>query len=131
MTNDIGVRIKNRRKDIGMTQEELGKIVGVTKATINKYETGIVINMKRPTIEKIAEALNVVPGYLMGWTDNIANVQTNNGVIGQNSGTVAVNNLERPLSKEEIELLRIYNILSVKNRMKLIQTAIELEEETF
>lgn len=40
MTDDIGVRIKARRKDVGMTQEELGKKIGVTKATINKYETG-------------------------------------------------------------------------------------------
>lgn len=131
MTDDIGVRIKNRRKDLGMTQEELGKAVGVTKATINKYETGIVINMKRPTIEQIAKALDIEPGYLMGWTDNIAHVQTNNGVIGQNSGTVTINNLERSLSKEELELLRIYNILGVKGRMRLIQEAIKLEEEKY
>lgn len=66
MTDDIGTRIKARRKDVGMTQEELGKKIGVTKATINKYETGVVINMKRPTIEKIAKALDVDPGYLVG-----------------------------------------------------------------
>lgn len=131
MTDDMGIRIKNRRKEIGMTQEELGKIIGVTKATINKYETGIVINMKRPTVEKIAKALDVPPGYLMGWTDNQANVQTNNGVIGQNSGTVTVNNSERTLSKEEIELLRIYSVLDVKGRMRLIQAAMELEEEKY
>ncbi len=131
MTDDIGIRIKNRRKEIGMTQEELGKIIGVTKATINKYETGIVVNMKRPTVEKIAKALDVPPGYLMGWTDNQANVQTNNGVIGQNSGTVTVNNSERTLSKEEIELLRIYSVLDVKGRIRLIQAAMELEEEKY
>ena len=131
MTDDIGIRIKNRRKEIGMTQEELGKIIGVTKATINKYETGIVVNMKRPTVEKIAKALDVPPGYLMGWTDNQANVQTNNGVIGQNSGTVTVNNSERTLSKEEIELLRIYSVLDVKGRIRLLQAAMELEEEKY
>ena len=131
MTDDIGIRIKNRRKEIGMTQEELGKIIGVTKATINKYETGIVVNMKRPTVEKIAKALDVPPGYLMGWTDNQANVQTNNGVIGQNSGTVTVNNSERTLSKEEIELLRIYSVLDVKGRIRIIQAAMVLEEEIY
>ena len=131
MTDDIGARIKARRKDVGMTQEELGKKIGVTKATINKYETGIVVNMKRPTVEKIAKALDVPPGYLMGWTDNQANVQTNNGVIGQNSGTVTVNNSERTLSKEEIELLRIYSVLDVKGRIRLIQAAMELEEEKY
>lgn len=129
--DDIGLRIKSSRKNAGMTQEELGKKVGVTKATINKYETGVVLNMKRPTIEHIAEALGVEPGYLMGWTDNATTVQTNNGVIGQNSGLVTVNNSERALSKEELELLRIYGALDVKRRMKLLQTAIELEEEQY
>lgn len=131
MTEDIGARIKACRKNAGMTQEELGKKIGVAKATINKYETGIVINMKRPTIEKIAKVLDVEPGYLMGWTDNVTSVGTNNGVIGQNSGTVTVNNSERTLSKEELELLRIYGVLSVKGRMKLLQTAMELEEEKY
>lgn len=131
MSDDIGMRIKARRKDIGMTQEELGKKIGVTKATINKYETGVVINMKRPTVEKIAIALDVDPGYLMGWTDKVTSVHTNNGVIGQNSGTITVNNSERTLSKEELELLRIYSVLDVKGRMRLLQTAIELEEEKY
>lgn len=131
MSNDIGPRIKACRKKAAMTQEELAKIIGVTKATINKYETGVVINMKRPTIERIAKALDVNPGYLMGWTDNVTSVGTNNGVIGQNSGTVTVNNSERTLSKEELELLRIYSVLGVKERMKLLQTAIALEEEKY
>ncbi|MCX4317747.1 MAG: helix-turn-helix transcriptional regulator, partial [Lachnospiraceae bacterium] len=85
MTDDTGKRIKARRKDLGMTQEELGQKAGVTKATINKYETGIVQNLKRSTIEDMAKALNVSPSYIMGWTDNVAEVHTNNGVIGQNS----------------------------------------------
>ena len=131
MTDDIGARIKARRKDVGMTQEELGKKIGVTKATINKYETGVVINMKRPTIEKIAKALDVDPGYLVGWTDNTTSVYTNNGVIGQNSGTITVNNSERTLSKEELELLRIYGELDVKDRIRLLQAAMELEEEKY
>ena len=121
MTDDTGKRIKVRRKDLGMTQEELGQKAGVTKATINKYETGIVQNLKRSTIEDMAKALNVSPSYIMGWTDN--------GVIGQNSGTITVNNAERALSKEELELLRIYNKIGVRDRIRLIETALELEAE--
>lgn len=129
MTDDTGKRIKARRKELGMTQEELGEKAGVTKATINKYETGIVQNLKRSTIEDMAKALNVSPSYIMGWTDNVAEVHTNNGVIGQNSGTITVNNAERTLSKEELELLRIYNKTSVRGRIRLIETALELEAE--
>lgn len=129
MTDDTGKRIKARRKDLDMTQEELGQKAGVTKATINKYETGIVQNLKRSTIEDMAKALNVSPSYIMGWTDNVAEVHTNNGVIGQNSGTITVNNAERTLSKEELELLRIYNKIGVRGRIRLIETALELEAE--
>lgn len=129
MTDDTGKRIKARRKDLGMTQEELGQKAGVTKATINKYETGIVQNLKRSTIEDMAKALNVSPSYIMGWTDNVAEVHTNNGVIGQNSGTITVNNAERTLSKEELELLRIYNKIGMRGRIRLIETALELEAE--
>lgn len=129
MTDDTGKRIKARRKDLGMTQEELGQKAGVTKATINKYETGIVQNLKRSTIEDMAKALNVSPSYIMGWTDNVAEVHTNNGVIGQNSGTITVNNAERTLSKEELDLLRIYNKIGVRGRIRLIETALELEAE--
>ncbi len=131
MTDDTGKRIKARRKELDMTQEELGKLAGVTKATINKYETGIVTNLKRSTIEEIAKALHVSPSYIMGWTDNTAEVHTNNGVIGQNSGTVTVNNAERTLSKEELELLRIYNKIDVRGRIRLIEAALELEEEKY
>ncbi len=131
MTDDTGKRIRARRKELDMTQEELGQKAGVTKATINKYETGIVQNLKRSTIEDIAKALNVSPSYIMGWTDNVAEVHTNNGVIGQNSGTITVNNAERTLSKEELELLRIYNKIGVRGRIRLIEAALELEEEKY
>lgn len=140
MTDNIGMRIKDTRKRRGLTQEELGIKIGVTKATINKYETGIVVNLKRPVIEKIAEALEVNPAYLMGWVDtlndgslHIGSIAENNGVIGQTNGSVTINNGSshtRALTKEEIEILRIYNQLGVRDRMKLLSEAIKLEEAT-
>jgi len=69
MPDKTGPRIREIRKDRGMTQEELAAKLGVTKGAVNKYETGIVVNLKRDTIEKIAEILDVSPADLMGWTD--------------------------------------------------------------
>lgn len=135
MENDFGIRLKDTRKLKGFTQEELGLRVGVSKATINKYETGIVVNLKRPMVEKLSQALEVNPGYLMGWENSInhvqvGTVQTNNGVIGEAHAPVTISNGEGPreLSKEEIELLRIYNKLGVRERLKLLSTALNLEE---
>jgi transcriptional regulator with XRE-family HTH domain len=60
-----GEKIRRLRKERGMTQEELGKKIGVQKAAINKYEAGIVINLKREVINKLAKALGVSPVWLM------------------------------------------------------------------
>ena len=62
---DMGARIKEARIAKGMTQEELGKIVGVQKSAIAKYETGRVVNIKRSTLQKIASALNINPSTLI------------------------------------------------------------------
>ena len=70
MATITGDRIRRCRRSLDMTQEELAKKIGVTKATINKYETGITPNLKRPRIEAIAKALDVSPEYLMCWSDS-------------------------------------------------------------
>ena len=64
-------RIEELRKAADLTQEELGKKVGVTKATINKYEHGTVVNIKRSIIAKLAEVLNTTPSYLLGWKGGV------------------------------------------------------------
>lgn len=66
----IGDRIKKLRTEKGLTQEELGVMIGVQKQAIYKYEQGLVVNLKRDTIAKLAQVFNVSPSYLMGWTDN-------------------------------------------------------------
>lgn len=59
--NQIGNIIRSARHAKGLTQEELGNIVGVTKATINKYETGVVSNFTRPRIEALSKVLDISP----------------------------------------------------------------------
>ncbi len=128
MGSSIGERIRYIRRERNMTQEELGNKVGVTKATINKYETGVIVYLKRPMLDKLAKALSISPAYLMGWDDNatiVGSVGTNNGVVGQNYGEVHA----AALSKEEEELLRIFRALDVKHRMELMSTAFRMEEE--
>lgn len=66
----MGERIKTLRIQQGMTQEELGRKVGVQKSAIYKYETGLVVNLKRSTIEKLAQVLGVKPTYLMGMSED-------------------------------------------------------------
>lgn len=64
-----GQRIKQLRVQNGLSQEQLGNMVGVKKAAINKYESGLVVNIKRSTILKLANALGTDPVYLLGLTE--------------------------------------------------------------
>lgn len=68
---NMGQKIKQLREEKGMTLEELGNKVGVGKSTVRKWENGIIANMRRDKISKIANALNCSPSYLMGWEDNL------------------------------------------------------------
>lgn len=69
MTNDIGKRIKIKREELGLTQEDLAKRMGYkSKSTINKIELGI-NDITQSTIIKFTEVLNTTPAYLMGWEE--------------------------------------------------------------
>ena len=61
----MGERIKQLREEKGLTQEELGKYIGVQKSAIRKYEKGSVENIKRSSIETLSKIFNVSPSYLM------------------------------------------------------------------
>lgn len=56
---DVGKLIKDARIAKGLTQEQLGAIVGVQKSAIAKYENGRVVNIKRSTLQGLAKALDL------------------------------------------------------------------------
>ena len=62
---DIGQKIKEARIAKGMTQAELGEILGVQKSAIAKYENGRIVNIKRSTLKKISDVLNIRPSELI------------------------------------------------------------------
>lgn len=72
---EIGQKIKTLREEKGMTLEELGAKVGVGKSTVRKWETGMIANMRRDKIVKVAKALGTDPSYLMGWDNNNQEIQ--------------------------------------------------------
>lgn len=64
MSDKIGSKIRELRLKLGLTQEELGELIGVKKAAINKYESGLVKNIKRDMQAKLADALHTDPASL-------------------------------------------------------------------
>lgn len=69
MSQGMAQRIKNLRKEKGLTLEQVANIVGVGKSTVRKWETGMIANMRRDKIADLAKALNTTPAYLMGWDE--------------------------------------------------------------
>lgn len=53
--------IKTRRKELGITLEEIGNYVGVSKTTVMRWENGDISNMRSDKIKKLCEILQLVP----------------------------------------------------------------------
>lgn len=58
---NIGSLIKKLRTEHGFSQEELGSMLGVQRAAVQKWESGTVKNLKRETLKKLSEIFNVPP----------------------------------------------------------------------
>ena len=63
----INEKIKSLRKQKDMTLEDVAKKVGVSRQTIQRYESGVISNIPYDSIMGLAKAFNVHPGVLMGW----------------------------------------------------------------
>lgn len=90
---DVGKRIKELRMQNNLTQDELATKLGLKKAAVHKYESGLVENIKRSTIQEMASIFNVSPCYILGWEDSN-------------------NSKHKSLTNGENELLEDYNKLN-------------------
>ena len=63
-------RIKERRLALGMSYQDIADATGLSKSTIQRYETGAIRKVPINQIEDLARALHVTPAYLMGWEDS-------------------------------------------------------------
>lgn len=63
---ETGKRIKARRKELRISATVLAERIGLSKATIHRYENGDIKNIKMPVLEAMAEVLSVNPLWLVG-----------------------------------------------------------------
>jgi len=67
--SEITKRLKELRLKNGYTLAELAELINVKEATVQRYESGEIKNLKHDTVVKLAEILHCTPSYLMGWED--------------------------------------------------------------
>ena len=64
-----GNRMKNRRKELGLPADAVAAALGVSVATVYRYENGEIEKVPGSVLEPLAKVLNTTPAYLMGWDE--------------------------------------------------------------
>jgi len=113
----IGEIIKNRRKQLGMSAEQIADIIGTSPATIYRYESNYITKMGIDKLTPIAKALRVSEAYLMGWTSD-PNWRPDSDLSPSSSSAS-----ELELTEQEERLLVIFRRLNRSQQERLIAYA--------
>lgn len=111
-----GERIKYLRNKVNMTQSQLGDLLGVGKASIQKYENGSVVNLKTDTVEKLAEIFEVPPSYILGWSEYDTQFDTN----ALSSDVIFLEEIHRRYGYVGVNMCEVYSQLNDEGRRKLL-----------
>lgn len=65
-----GQRIKERRKAIGLSAEQVAAELSVSAATIYRYEKGDIEKLPGYILAPLSKILHTNPNYIMGWSDD-------------------------------------------------------------
>lgn len=121
---DFGAKIKARRIELNMTQEELAKAAGYTsRSSINKIELGLV-DVSQSKVQMLAKALRTSPTILVGWGDIY-----NNGIIGNNNQNNNIHN-SRQLTPIQNAIVTVCSALSEKQQGDVLSYATTLLNES-
>lgn len=74
----VGERIRERRKELKLSVDEVAKRLGKNRATVYRYEGDEIEDMSINLIAEIAKVLQTDPGYLMGWKKSKENLSSKN-----------------------------------------------------
>lgn len=114
-TKAIGEHIRQRRKELGWTQQDLAEKHKVTKMTIIRYERGESLD-NRTKVSQLEETLQMPQGALLGLESNTVPLV---GYVGAGAEIIPVDDHEKGASLEEIEApqgLNLYGYVAVRVR---------------
>lgn len=123
--------LKNECEKQGLKITPLVLECGGSKGNLSHWRSGA--SPKSDIVAKLARRLNVSTDYLLGVAPEQSNsVSTNSGTIGvignANAPVTIKNGHARELTKQEQDLLRIYNSVNGKTQMKIMNFLYEIED---
>lgn len=104
-------RIKSMRIERGYTLAQIAELLNIKEATMQRYESGEIKNIKHETISKLANIFHCSPSYLMGWDNNVSPIpggskEKKKGVtikiLGRVAAGIPIEAIEDIIDTEEI-----------------------------
>lgn len=125
------INLKHRRLELGLTMSEVAKAIGVSEATISRYESGNIKNMRRDRVAKYAKILQVNPSEFIteeaDYLEDNSNISIEAYIKGDNSGvqaikgeTVTINHCPDSQNEIEKEICSILSKLNLRERTELL-----------
>lgn len=103
--------LTDRRKELGLTMKEVAEAVGVSEATVSRWESGNIANMKRDKIQALSDVLQTNPTFVM------------TGIMQKD---------KKPLTADDAILIKKYHLLSDENKKmvtNLIDAMIKMQND--
>ena len=115
--------LKKRRKELGLTLLQIADAVGVTEATVQRWESGNIKTLRYNKITKLAEVLQVSPATLMGWEEKQLTV---NQILSRQRKNGPHPEKDKPAESEldelDKDLLRLFAQLTPEQKRRQIET---------
>ena len=116
-----GERLKLRRKEIGFSAEKVADQLGVSPATIYRYEKGDIEKVPVDSLAELAKILQTTPAYLMGWESQADQAEIND-LLAQIQAS------EEKEQSRIAEMIQDFKKLNDDGKAKAIERVHELTE---
>ena len=103
---EVYERIKARRKDLGLSADDVAEALGVSRATVYRYESAEIEKLPTQIIAPLSQVLRCSPAWLMGWKDEAPPVKDNRNIISVAPAAVSFLSSVTVLEKQIIERFR-------------------------
>lgn len=123
---NTGELIKTLRKQHDLTQEQLGELLGVKKAAVQKYEKGDVVNLKMSTIRKLYDTFGVPPNKFIFPEANEFDSEFDIEKLSIESK--ALESIEKAWGRDRVEIITLFNSLNENGQKRLLDVAYDLIE---